>query len=64
VLVYIYNDHVTAFFDHYSHFALAVGESYGPTDEGGGPRDITALCARHSRCSYSVLIVAGLKRFH
>src|SRR5262245_26968114 len=37
VLVYIYNDHMTAFFDHYSHFALGVGESYGPADEGGGP---------------------------
>jgi gallate dioxygenase len=43
VLVYIYNDHMTAFFDHYSHFALGVGESYGPADEGGGPRDIPAI---------------------
>lgn len=39
VLVYIYNDHMTAFFaDHYSHFTLGIGESYGPADEGGGPR--------------------------
>src|SRR3546814_10632539 len=43
VLVYIYNDHMTAFFDHYSHFALGVGEEYGPADEGGGPRDIPAI---------------------
>ncbi|WP_126171959.1 gallate dioxygenase [Altericroceibacterium xinjiangense] len=43
VLVYIYNDHMTAFFEHYSHFALGVGESYGPADEGGGPRDIPAI---------------------
>ncbi len=43
VLVYIYNDHMTAFFDHYSHFALGVGESYGPADEGGGPRDIPVI---------------------
>jgi gallate dioxygenase len=43
VLVYIYNDHMTAFFDHYSHFALGVGESFGPADEGGGPRDIPAI---------------------
>ena len=28
VLVYIYNDHMTAFFDHYSHFALGVGEEF------------------------------------
>lgn len=41
VLVYIYNDHMTAFFaDHYSHFALGIGDSYGPADEGGGPRDL------------------------
>src|SRR4029079_10364134 len=39
VLLYIFNDHVTSFFfDHYSHFALGVGESYSPADEGGGPR--------------------------
>ncbi|HEX5420021.1 MAG TPA: gallate dioxygenase [Gammaproteobacteria bacterium] len=39
VLFFIYNDHVTSFFfDHYSHFALGVGDSYGPADEGGGPR--------------------------
>lgn len=44
VLVYIYNDHMTAFFaDHYSHFALGIGESYGPADEGGGPRDLPAI---------------------
>lgn len=41
VLVYIYNDHMTAFFaDHYSHFALGIGERYGPADEGGGARDL------------------------
>jgi len=39
VLFYIFNDHVTSFFfDHYSQFALGVGESYSPADEGGGPR--------------------------
>jgi gallate dioxygenase len=39
VLFFIYNDHVTSFFfDHYSHFALGVGEEYGVADEGGGPR--------------------------
>jgi len=43
VLVYIYNDHMTAFFDHYSHFALGVGEEFGPADEGGGPRAIPAI---------------------
>src|SRR5690242_18942535 len=43
VLVYIYNDHMTAFFEHYSHFALGVGEAFGPADEGGGPRDIRAI---------------------
>lgn len=44
VLVYIYNDHMTAFFaDHYSHFALGIGESYGAADEGGGARDLPRI---------------------
>jgi gallate dioxygenase len=39
VLFFIYNDHVTSFFfDHYSAFALGIGESYAPADEGGGAR--------------------------
>jgi gallate dioxygenase len=41
VLFFIYNDHITSFFfDHYSHFALGVGESYPVADEGGGPRKL------------------------
>ncbi len=41
VLFVIYNDHVTSFFfDHYSAFALGVGESYVVADEGGGTRDL------------------------
>lgn len=44
ILVYIYNDHMTAFFaDHYSHFALGIGDHYGPADEGGGPRDLPII---------------------
>lgn len=39
VLVLTYNDHVTSFFfDHYSAFALGIGETYPVADEGGGPR--------------------------
>jgi gallate dioxygenase len=39
VLFFVYNDHVTSFFfDHYSHFALGVGEEFPVADEGGGPR--------------------------
>jgi gallate dioxygenase len=39
VLLVIYNDHVTSFFfDHYSPFALGIGESYLAADEGGGAR--------------------------
>jgi len=39
VLFLIFNDHITSFFfDHYSHFALGVGDSYPVADEGGGPR--------------------------
>jgi gallate dioxygenase len=41
VLFFIYNDHVTSFFfDHYSHFALGIGDSWPVADEGGGPRDL------------------------
>ena len=41
VIVYIFNDHVTSFFfDHYSAFALGIGESYAVADEGGGERDL------------------------
>ncbi|MFN3659542.1 MAG: gallate dioxygenase [Pseudolabrys sp.] len=41
VLFVIFNDHVTSFFfDHYSAFAMGVGESYAVADEGGGARDL------------------------
>jgi gallate dioxygenase len=41
VLFFVYNDHVTSFFfDHYSHFALGVGEQYPVADEGGGARKL------------------------
>lgn len=44
VLFLIYNDHVTSFFfDHYSHFALGVGDGYPVADEGGGPRALPPI---------------------
>lgn len=44
VLFFIFNDHVTSFFfDHYSHFALGVGDSYSVADEGGGPRKLPPI---------------------
>jgi len=44
VVFYVYNDHVTSFFfDHYSAFALGIGESYPPADEGGGPRALPPM---------------------
>ena len=44
VLFFIYNDHVTSFFfDHYSAFALGIGERYAVADEGGGPRALPAV---------------------
>ena len=44
VLFFIYNDHVTSFFfDHYSHFALGVGEKYWVADEGGGARKLPPI---------------------
>src|SRR5262245_16955009 len=44
VLFFIYNDHVTSFFfDHYSAFALGVGERWSVADEGGGARDLPPI---------------------
>lgn len=44
VVFYIFNDHATSFFfDHYSAFALGIGKSYPPADEGGGPRRLPPL---------------------
>lgn len=44
VVFYVFNDHVTSFFfDHYSPFALGIGTSYPPADEGGGPRRLPPL---------------------
>ena len=41
VMVFIFNDHVTSFFfDHYSAFALGIGEKFPVADEGGGPRSV------------------------
>lgn len=53
VMFVIYNDHITSFFfDHYSAFALGVGEQYPVADEGGGARKLPPLAghadlARH-----------------
>jgi gallate dioxygenase len=46
VLFVVYNDHVTSFFfDHYSAFALGIGESYAVADEGGGVRALPPVKA-------------------
>jgi gallate dioxygenase len=58
VLLVIFNDHVTSFFfDHYSQFALGIGESYAPADEGGGAR---ALPPVRGHTGLSHHIAAGL----
>src|SRR5262249_15173214 len=58
VLFLIFNDHVTSFFfDHYSQFALGVGESYAPADEGGGPRPLPPVKGHPALASH---IAAGL----
>ena len=58
VLLVIFNDHVTSFFfDHYSQFALGIGESYDVADEGGGPR---ALPPVRGHAALSHHIAAGL----
>ncbi|QHI98475.1 gallate dioxygenase [Xylophilus rhododendri] len=52
-IVMVYNDHVTSFFfDHYSAFALGIGERYAVADEGGGARALPPIAghgalARH-----------------
>jgi gallate dioxygenase len=44
VLLFIYNDHVTSFFfDHYSAFALGIGDAWPVADEGGGARALPAI---------------------
>lgn len=44
VMLVVYNDHVTSFFfDHYSAFALGIGDSYPSADEGGGARELPPL---------------------
>ena len=44
VLFFIFNDHVTSFFfDHYSHFALGIGEEFPAADEGGGARAVPPI---------------------
>lgn len=44
VIIYIYNDHMTSFWmNHYSHFAIGIGEEFKPADEGGGARRIPSL---------------------
>ncbi|MBS0322024.1 MAG: gallate dioxygenase [Proteobacteria bacterium] len=46
VLFLIYNDHVTSFFfDHYSAFALGIGDEYAVADEGGGARALPPIAA-------------------
>jgi len=73
VLFFIFNDHITSFFfDHYSHFALGVGEQYWVADEGGGPRKLPPIkghpaLARHIanglvayECDLSYVQVKGL----
>ena len=44
VLFMVYNDHVTSFFfDHYSAFALGIGDTWAVADEGGGPRELPPI---------------------
>lgn len=54
VFFVIYNDHITSFFfDHYSAFALGIGESYAVADEGGGARDLPPLTG-HAKLSQHI----------
>lgn len=54
VLLMIFNDHVTSFFfDHYSAFALGIGNAYRTADEGGGARDLPPV-AGHAALSQHI----------
>ena len=54
VLLVIYNDHCTSFFfDHYSAFALGVGDAYPCADEGGGARDLPPLLG-HAKLAHHI----------
>ena len=58
VMLMIFNDHVTSFFfDHYSQFALGIGDRYEVADEGGGPRNIPGVDG-HAKLAHH--IAAGL----
>ena len=73
-LVYIFNDHVTAFFfDHYSTFTLGIDSQYDVADEGGGPRCLicrslwiksstTAFSRRFRRCCPGMKRRGGRRR--
>lgn len=53
VAIVTYNDHVTSFFfDHYSAFALGIGERYEVADEGGGPRDLPGIAGHPGLAAY------------
>jgi gallate dioxygenase len=44
VLFLVYNDHITSFFfDHYSAFALGMGDAWEVADEGGGARALPPI---------------------
>src|SRR4051812_23145859 len=44
IVFVIYNDHVTSFFfDHYSAFALGIGDTFAVADEGGGARSLPPI---------------------
>jgi gallate dioxygenase len=44
VLFLVYNDHITSFFfDHYSAFALGIGDAWAVADEGGGARALPPI---------------------
>ena len=58
VLFLIYNDHITSFFfEHYSYFALGLGESYPIADDGGGARRLPPIKGHPKLAAH---IAAGL----
>ncbi|MFL6663053.1 MAG: gallate dioxygenase [Rhizobacter sp.] len=51
--VIVYNDHVTSFFfDHYSAFALGIGERYEVADEGGGRRGLPPIAGHRALAAH------------
>lgn len=60
VLLLTYNDHITSFFfDHYSAFALGIGQEWHVADEGGGARDLPPIAGHPQLAAHIAQSLVG-----